>query len=136
MRAAAQVAYGDVDARCPECVDVPTLREEWGCDAPAEDPVFWVTCPSCDGGKRDCETCGGRGRKYLFRCPARVLWSGAGRFVDAYGWYERGMLPVDGGVSAQPALLMRAFKVFGREVQEIRANRERRAKELRKRGGS
>lgn len=134
MRAAAQVAFGDVEARCPACVREPAMREEWGCDQPAEEPVFWITCTTCDGGDPHCETCGGTAKQSMYRCPANVLWPGAGRLVDAYQWSEKGLLPSEGGVADQPAILIRSLKEFGREVGRIKEAREARMKKLRKRG--
>lgn len=134
MRAAAHVAYGDVEARCPACRRDPGTRELWGCDEPAEDPVFWITCTTCDGGDDHCEACTGSGRQNLYRCPARVLWPGASRFMDAYQWFEKGLLPSEGGVADQPAILIRAIKECGREVGRIKEAREARVKKLRKMG--
>jgi hypothetical protein len=109
IRAAAAMVWGagvteEVTGRrfpdCSACRPDPSLRDLWGCEEPAPEPVFSIGCSPCGG--EDCERCEGSGERAFFSCPGKVLEGEGGarvtRFVRAYLESERsGNLPVTGG---------------------------------------
>lgn len=96
---------------------------DWGCDAPATEAVFAITCPRCDGTDASCERCEGSGKANLYRCPRKVIGDDARRVLRAYRDYERGFLPVEGGMEAQAASFVRCIAVIDAERSEIEGER-------------
>lgn len=127
IRAAAAAVWGasvleEVSGRrfpdCSACRPDPSLRELWGCDEPAPEPVFSIGCSPCAG--EDCERCEGTGEREFFTCPGKVVVGPEGsrvsRFVRAYIDAERfGSLPVSGGQLDQSASWREACAVIDSE---------------------
>lgn len=135
MRAAAQLAFGDVAARCPLCRTSDELREHWGCDKAASVAIYAIECPRCDAADPGCDLCDGDGELYVNRCPSSQIDRGTARVMQAYRWAREGVLPNSGGYCDQPAELMHAFSLLDRERGRIEEERERRAREAAKRRG-
>lgn len=127
-------------------------REVWGCDAPAEQPVFEIGCSSCDGGDPECDACDGSGAVWIYQCPTSyirrhapvgqaVAWLDS--VVRAYIQYDsRNVLPAAGGYADQSASFGRCVDLIDSErgrYEEMRAAKQRREQKLAKmkqQGGS
>ena len=103
------LAYNtEIAARCPKCQGPggAVMRKMFGCEEPAEVPIFQRTCAACDGyTDGSCETCGGTGYEMLFRCPASQSGMVGAQAVRAYQDWENGILPSAGGMADQAATL-------------------------------
>lgn len=86
--------------------------------------MFAITCPLCDGSDADCARCEGSGKANIYRCPQKVITSDARRLLRAYRDYERGFLPVDGGMEDQAAVFVRCVGLIDAERSEIESERE------------
>jgi len=67
----------------------------------------------------DCDRCEGSGRAMLYRCPRKVITEEARRLLRAYRDYERGFLPVQGGMNDQAASFVRWIGVIDAERASI-----------------
>jgi hypothetical protein len=68
----------------------------------------------------------------LDRCPRRLLLDQPQDVAEVFWWYQnyrRGLLPVDGGLLDQPALLMECFSVIDSAIATYEAEQ---AEEMRK----
>lgn len=114
---------------CSRCRDPKQVaaRERWGCDGPAEYPVFVTMCEVCIGnGYTDagvCPACGGSGENTHHRCPSATLdEAGAGKraalenVVRAYMEYDRrNVLPATGGWADQSVSFAAAVAIIDSE---------------------
>lgn len=66
-----------------------------------------------------CERCGGSAKARLFRCPRKLVSDDGRRLMRAYRDYERGFLPVPGGMEDQAASFMRCIGLIDAERGEI-----------------
>lgn len=85
--------------------------------------VFGITCPRCDGERRDppCKKCDGRGDLWIYRCPTSQLDPGAARLLSAYGHYQNGHLPSPGGMGDQAASFVHGLSTLVAEKAAIEA---------------
>lgn len=123
-----RLAYGDPivesKARCPECLHVPALREAWGCDAPAPEPVFARTCPRCSGFEPECEVCSGSGTELVYRCAASQVTPDVVALLSAYYDYEKGVLPSPGPMQEQAVQFVDGVRLIEAERAAIERERE------------
>ena len=136
IRAAVTQVWGapiakEVGAPLPDCSRCrgegsEELRAVWGCDQPADRPVFRITCPVCNGQpvfQRGalCLSCEGTGKKDMYRCMTAVLMGDRVRknqvraLLDAYEYREKGVMPVEGGFLRQSACFVEACEEISRE---------------------
>jgi hypothetical protein len=95
----------------------------WGCDAPASEAVFTITCPSCDGADNSCARCDGSGKAKIYRCPRMATSEPARRMLRAYRDYERGFLPAEGAMQDQAAGFARCIGIIDAERGSIDGDR-------------
>lgn len=86
--------------RCPEAA-----REERGCYGPVGRPIYRL------------------GDEEYDRCPVRLVEPWTHEVLVLYRHYKNGFLPYAGGVTDQPAKLMRAFLLIENAVSEAEAER-------------
>lgn len=85
-------------------------------------PVFNTMCPRCHARDRSCDLCGGRGTRYLHRCPRALTTDDALGALELHRHYEHGYLPVHGGgLEDQPAAYWDQQRIIDSELSEIRA---------------
>lgn len=117
------LAYNsEIAARCPKCQGPGGVltRKLFGCDEPADVPIFQRTCSACDGyGDGSCDVCGGTGIEMMFRCPASQAGITGALAVRAYQDWERGILQSAGGMADQSATLHDVLHVVKAEKQKI-----------------
>ncbi len=121
---------------CTRCDD-PELRKQWGCDAPAEQPVTWLEpCPFCSGGSASCKHCTGTNRVPIFRCPHALATARERDVLMAASLVEQGMLPDPGGWQDQAATFVEAFPLATNEIahwREVRRELAQRQAESKRR---
>ncbi len=61
---------------------------------------------------------GGREREMLLRCPVAILPPEVWQVLEAYAPFERGLLPVAGGLLDQSATFCQAIRLLRAEVAE------------------
>ncbi len=122
----------ELDAPMPDCSkcrgDGSTeLRAAWGCDEPADEPVFRTTCAHCDGNKvvvadALCLACKGTGKKDHYRCMTAVMCESriqrrrVQQLLTAYQAYDaHGVLPARGGLLNQTASFMEGCSIIDSE---------------------
>lgn len=122
-----QLAYGEGVPDCTRCKKSAELRAEYGCDAPARSPVFYVSCSACWGsGCPECKD----GSFPLYRCPGRLVEGR--RDVQRVFWHlQQEELPSAGGLADQAATFIEARRIYQHERGVI--DRERAEKEERER---
>lgn len=96
---------GTQPAKCPACKE-PQLRERFGCDKVARNPVWAGTCEFCIGsgfGARGeaCKECEGTGERYRYRCPASMTSDDGRRALEFACAMELGFLPSEGPYGRQ-----------------------------------
>jgi len=100
-------------------------RAAWGCDEPAVEPVFGVTCSSCGGD--GCAECGDTGSITFNTCP-RLALRARPDILDTMRAYqtfnERHVLPEAGGTRDQPSAMLRAFDLIDDERAAIERERD------------
>lgn len=104
--------FGELIPDCSKCEGEPTLRAQYGCDAPADRPVLTVSRP-------------GGGGQALYRCPGRLTEQRPD--IRAAFWYcrqyeEQALLPWHGGLDEQAAgflEMLHAYSVERRHVEEL-----------------
>ena len=103
----------------------------WGCDVPAEHPVFRMTCVGCAGYHPECDRCGGTGYVPLYRCPGSMTDGPTSRAVAAYMVLDRhGTWPSQGGSYDQAAAFVDMVRLVDSERATI--DNERQEREERK----
>ena len=125
MRAAAQLAFSDTEARCPKCRKQGSeyFRTLWGCDQPAAAPVFARTCPRCNGYALECDLCGGTGVEQVRRCAPSQIDAQTAEVFQAYSMLDRGFMPQEGGSREQSAIFMDAVQIIDAERNSIDSDR-------------
>lgn len=132
---------------CERCQENPTLRALWGCEEPAERPVFDVTCSRCGGADDSCKDCTGSGLFSFRTCPRRAIEEAGpsvGRNLNgvlrAYVQLDsRQVMPAPGGLYDQAEGFLRAVEIIDAErgryerMRADRMERERKAAEARSR---
>jgi len=105
---------------CSQCQGRDELRAAWGCDEPAAEPVFSVTCSACAGER--CEECNFTGEVAFHTCPSRALDSRPD-ILEAVRLYqamsERHLLPRAGGLEDQACALGRVWQLVDDERGRI-----------------
>lgn len=97
----------------------------WGCDAPADEPVFWLDpCPSCGGKRLDCQACDGTNRMPVFRCPQKLATARHRDVLLAALRVESGILPDPGGWQDQANTFVEAFPIAQAEIASWRAKHD------------
>ena len=120
------------------------LRLGWGCDAPAEYPVFDIGCSRCNGADYSCESCGGRGLIDLYRCPTGLLSdatpplrSKIDLLMRAYFHYDkRNVLPAEGGWIDQTRTFLAGVEIIDAEkgrLERVRSDKQERDAEAARR---
>lgn len=133
----------------PKCHECPkkshqSARARWGCDEPAQDPVFHVICSSCHKGVIDgeeCPDCGGTGEIPFFECPTKVVDGanlGFRRYLSSllrlYIQYDsRNVLPYPGAYVDQPAYLLASFDIIDSQRGELQRLEEEKMKKAARR---
>lgn len=120
-------------------------RRVWGCDAPADDTVFTISC-SC-GRQKDCPRCKGTGYLEFNRCMTAILrkdmraFVRVQRFMSAYMQLESGILPCDGPWRRQPQAFLDAVDLVNaerakweRELHDHQAMKQKMAQNRKYRG--
>ena len=115
IRAAVAQGYGSAISRVceqdfPECIrcrgpQAKAIRKFWGCDAPADHPVWISSCGSCHGADLNCVHCHGTNKIHQRRCPSSIIAEAPTHLrvqVDLLmrshrHYNERSVLPVEGG---------------------------------------
>lgn len=104
------------EQNCELCHD-PERRKQWGCDAPAAEPVFWIEpCHVCGGRQADCSQCQGQNRVPMFRCPNVLATDREIDCLVAASQVEHGVLPDPGGWQDQAATFVAAYAIARREI--------------------
>ena len=119
--------WGGQGAKCPKC-RTPSLRKAWGCDAPAEDPVYSRTCTACRGNGTDCQECQGRGQVMRYRCPQSETDVLGMTVVRALSQWQNGVLPGPGGWGDQCSRLAELVDVAAAEKHRIDEQAQQAAK--------
>ena len=122
-----QLAYGEKIPDCTRCKKSEELREEYGCDAPARAPVFYVTCSTCWGS--GCAACE-EGSFPLHRCPGKLV-EGRSDVQRTFWHLQQEELPSAGGLADQAGTFLEARRIYQHERGVI--DRERAEKEERER---
>lgn len=76
----------------------------------------------------NCSRCEGSGRARIYRCPRKVITDEARALLRAYRDYDRGFLPVPGGMEDQAAGFSRWIGIVDAErtaIEEERASMQR-----------
>ena len=116
-----QSSGSGLEQDCRQCVHSNSLREQWGCDAPTVEPLFWMNpCPWCAGTTDDCDHCSGEGRIGVHRCPNTMATSKHLELVGAVVMVEQGILPDPGGWQDQSSLFVQAYPLIASEVNKMR----------------
>lgn len=119
--------HGRVPMTCKLCHD-PKLRQAWGCDGPAQNPVFYLECVRCQDGPRDpaCQLCRGQGLEPVYECPWRTMPREVADLMILYDFMKAGLgFPADGGVQDQAALFLEAVRLIGMEENRYAKEQER-----------
>lgn len=125
--------YARVKPRCPACRRDDTLREQWGCDAPAERGVVVITCPACNGAGCEWEGAAGlfggceRGKVASLRCPTALQSEDVRRLFLARDWASRGVTPHGGGWADMPCTYAQGVEAI--ESERAAIEREKRDRE-------
>jgi hypothetical protein len=116
---------------CTVCKRDEVSREEWGCDAPTEDPQFTIPCVYCNQVDPECESCGGDGWEHIHRCPYSVCDEVTWELMALYRSWP-GTMHSSGGVYEQHAGYLNAMRVIdvamSRMDKLIKDEQERRMK--------
>jgi hypothetical protein len=128
---------GDALPDCAKCrkPEFAELRVTWGCDRPAEDPVFSITCSKCDPDDPDpdCAKCDGTGAIKHYRCMTKTIAEGDSAacwgFIRSFQMMEgNGILPDSGGWYDQTSMFADACSILRAERNQwqriIAAHRE------------
>lgn len=104
------------------------LRTWWGCDDTAEQPFARLECPRCLGYDPKCELCEGHQDGVpMSDCPYRVLPRHIQELVAWYGDWDKGRLPMDGGLLDQSAGFVDAMRTIDAAVsRHLRAEQKKR----------
>jgi hypothetical protein len=107
---------------CTDCRRDPTKRIEWGCDAPAVEPVAWLhPCPFCHGDDEACVHCNGDARGVaLHRCPNQSVESRHIDVVNAAVLAQQGILQDEGAWQDQSATFTAVFPLLVGEINHWR----------------
>lgn len=81
--------------------------------------MYVRTCEVCLGAKADCAECSGRGEVTRERCPASEAGELGGVVLRAYSQWQAGVLPAEGGWSAQASKLARLVDIAAGERARI-----------------
>lgn len=117
------------------------LRERWGCDCAAAEPLYTITCPRCDGSRitpdgelcDQCETHGRqRGQKEISRCPTSHITKDISDAVRSYPHAEAGGFPEDGGLMNQSPSYLNFVSTLSGESNRIRKEEADEAKSAQK----
>jgi len=112
---------GDFVQNCRSCGDA-SLREQWGCDKPTEEPQFWLgPCVWSHGHDENCQHCQGHNRIAFHRCPHALATRKHIDVVQTVALVEQGVLPEPGGWFDQPTTWVQAFSLVSNEMQRTRA---------------
>jgi len=91
-----------------------------------------MNCRNCLSGKKtQCEfeipgqeTWELNGEEYQ-GCPFKIVTRQSADFIRAFNFYGLGVLPNPGGWLDQPAKMLDAFEVIGKEIRKIEAEKTR-----------
>lgn len=123
------------EPNCSECHD-PQKRLAWGCDAPSEEPVDFLTpCRFCKGQRSECVHCNGANRIPIHRCPNKLVTSRHVHAVRAVAQVEAGILPDSGGWNDQAHTFVVAYPWIAAEIQTTREEEAARQERLRAQRG-
>jgi len=112
-----------------------TFRRRRGCDGePAIQPMTNVPCSCSPGPERsNCSRCNGSGWDPVRLCPYRYAlpeWSPV--LGDLFLAWEKGILPVAGGLQAQSATFRDSLLIYGQETSRlIRQSEKAQAEKMR-----
>lgn len=129
---------GDFTQDCHQCHD-EGLRKQWGCDAPTDEPQFWIgPCVWCYGRNATCTHCAGDNRIAVHRCPHALATPALVDVVQTVALAEQGILPDVGGWVDQATTWVQAFPVVSNEIARTRARKQEQAakrQQSKQRGG-
>ena len=134
------MVWGDIEPDHTKCrlPEYTELRQTWGCDADAKEPIFDIAC-TCDDPKI-CKRCEGHGRILIYRCPFHVLSQDRFLGTQVEEWFrayiifsERNTPPILGGWLDQSAKFTKICDIIDAERGHYTAveqeEREREQKE-------
>lgn len=127
MIIAAGYLAGEFKQNCITCGKDKKLREQWGCDTDAKQPVISMDCIACHGSNPDCAECHGVGTIDIFRCPVWYV-DQLEDFLQMYCMYKKGFLPVSGGALNQTHQFIEAVQFLDSQLnklEKVQLERER-----------
>lgn len=122
------------------------MRESWGCDAPAERPVWSSPCPECRGTEDECGACKGTGEVEYYQCPRAIIDSASkptrvklDLLMRAYHHYDRrNVLPSEGAWLDQSRSFLACVEIIDSErghwEQVMHEHQEREMKRVQAQG--
>ncbi len=120
---AAAIATRDCEPPCTQCGHSDAMREQWGCETDADQPVTVIDCPRCFGEDDRCQRCNGNGTEAVYRCPSKVVSLDEHAACQAAIESEKGIWPEPGAWLDQSPWFISARAVVLSQVERWRESK-------------